>query len=418
MQSAYEQYRSGCLTISLLTNLEVQLFDNEKGSQLHFARYDLPTVLERLKQEAIVLVLQQPLARDHVYIFRDPYQLLFLATGIWNEAEYRGTIVIGPCISKAYHPQLLHEVGQKERLPLRMQQQLQQYYNTLTMVDEAKQQAISYLLINICLLEMRPPQLIEIALPLSDGSAMKFKYELEQNRELVERRYEVENKILHAIAKGDPHMLKKSTQEFKGISWPYRHPNAPVRSMKNLTLSHNTLFRKAAESAGVHPLYLDGISGKFAIQIEKAQSIGELEALYEEMPPAYCALVKDLAVAALPSPVKEAVTSIRFNIDQPLSLNRIAATLNVHPSYLSRTFKKALGMTLTDYINKLRIEEARYMLASSNEFIARIASSVGYNDSNYFSKVFQKLEHVTPHDYRKRNKENATSSPAEAFPGE
>ncbi len=272
------------------------------------------------------------------------------------------------------------------------------------MVDEAKQQAISYLLVNVFSPGMIQPQRIEIALPSAESTVVKFNADLEQDRELIERRYESENKLLHAIAKGDPQLLKKVTEELKGLPWPYRHPHSPVRSMKNLSFSHNTLFRKAAESAGVHPLYLDSISGKFAIQIEQAQSIAELTCIYEEMPHVYCDLVRELAVAALPALVKEAVTSIRFHIDQPLGLNQIADTLGVHPSYLSRTFKKALGMTLTDYINKLRIEEAKYMLDHSNESVAKIALSVGYSDPNYFSKVFTKLEHVTPHDYRKRKK--------------
>lgn len=188
------------------------------------------------------------------------------------------------------------------------------------------------------------------------------------------------------------------------VSWPFRHPNSPVRSMKNLSLTANTLYRKAAESGEVHPLYLDSVSGKFAIQIEQAQSIAELLYVNEEMPKAYCNLVKEVSVAALPSIIKKAVTSIRFNIDQPLSLQAIADTLGVNPSHLSRTFKKALGMTLTDYINKLRIEEAKYMLDHSNDSVTEIAAHVGYSDSNYFSKVFRKWERVTPLDYRKRKK--------------
>ena len=274
------------------------------------------------------------------------------------------------------------------------------------MVDEAKQHAISHLLINMFTPGMIQPQQIEIAVPPSESTAVKFKDDLEQDRERIERRYESENKLLHAIAKGDPHLLKTAMEEGMEFSWPYRHPNSPVRSMKNLSFSANTLFRKAAESGGVHPLYLDSISGKFAIQIEQAQSIAELKCLYEEMLQAYCNLVKELSVAALSSLVGEAVTSIRFNIDQPLNLNRIADTLGVHPSYLSRTFKKELGMTLTAYINKLRIEEAKYLLDHSNESVTEIASSVGYCDSNYFSKVFHKRERVTPHDYRKRKKVN------------
>ncbi len=409
MHSAYERYRSGCQIISLLTNLDVQLFDTEGVSQSRYAPYDLPTMLERLKQKALTLILQQPFVKEHVYVFRDSIQLEFLAAGVWDGAEHRGTIVVGPCISKAYHPQLLREMSQNERLPLAMQRQLQQGYTTLTMVDEAKRQAISYILINVFTPGMIQPQRIEIALPSEDGTAVKFNVDLEQDRALIESRYQSENKLLHAIARGDPQLLKQAMEESKGIPWPYRHPDMPVRSMKNLSIAANTLFRKAAESAGVHPLHLDSVSGKFAIQIEQAQSIAELTRLYEEMPQVYCNLVREVSVAALPSLVREAVTFIRFNIDQPLSLNHLADTLGVHPSYLSRTFKKALGMTLTDYINKLRIEEAKYMLDQGNESVAKIALSVGYNDPNYFSKVFTKLEHVTPQDYRKRKKGNLPS---------
>src|SRR5579885_483857 len=372
MYPAYEQYMSGCHMISLLTNLDVQLFDTEEVSQIYYAPFDLPTLLERLKQKALAHILQQPPVKEHVYVFRDSMQLEFLAAGVWDGAELRGVIVVGPCISKACHPQLLREMSQKERFPLAMQRQLQQGYSALTMVDEAKKQAISYLLINVFAPGMRQPQQLEIDLPSKDGTAVKFNGVLEQDRALIERRYAIENKLLHAISRGDPQFLKQAMEEVNEISWPYRHPGAPVRSMKNLSISSNTLFRKAAESAGVHPLHLDSVSGKFAIQIEQAQSIGELTRLSEEMPHVYCNLVRELSVAALPSLVREAVTSIRFNIDQPLSLNHLADTLGVHPSYLSRTFKKALGMTLTDYVNKLRIEEAKYQLDSSNESVAKL----------------------------------------------
>lgn len=404
MQPVYERYRSGCSLIWLLTNLDVQVFDQAGTVQLHYARHDLPVLIERLKQEMLAHLLQHPLARELVYQFRDPFQLEFLAAGLWHEAEYLGTILVGPYISRVYHPQLLTETGQRERLPLLIQRQLQQYYSTMTMVDDTKQQAIGFLLVNIFSSGWRQPQLVETVLPLSEGTSVKFTRELEQNRELVERRYEVENKILHAITQGNPQRLKQAMEEFQGLPWPYRHPHAPVRSMKNLTLSHNTLFRKAAESGGVHPLYLDSISGKFAIQVEQAQSIGELAALYEEIPRTYCTAVRELALTALSPLMKEAITTLRLTLDQPISLSRLADTLGIHPSYLSRAFKKEMGTTLTNYVNKLRVEEAKYLLDHGNVSVTDAAFSVGYADPNYFSKVFTKLEHMTPHDYRKRKK--------------
>jgi len=195
-----------------------------------------------------------------------------------------------------------------------------------------------------------------------------------------------ENNVLHAITTGNGRLLQKATKELEEISWSFRHPSSPVRSLKNLSLSGNTLFRKAAESGGVHPLDLDSISGKFAIQIEQAQSLAELLSLNEEVPKAYCDLVKEVSVAAFPPIIKEAITFIRFNIDQPLNLNALAQTFGVNASHLSRAFKKALGMTLTDYVTA-------------------IASHVGFNDPNYFSKEFRKWERMTPHDFRQRKKE-------------
>src|SRR5579875_956990 len=402
MQSTLEYFRSGCSIISLLTNLEVQVFDHERISQIHYARYDLPAVLEYLKQEELVRILQYPLEQGVVYRFRDPFQLEFLAVGIWHETAYQGTIVVGPAISKTFHPRLLNEASRQERLPLSMQRQLQQYYNTLTIVDEAKQQAIGFLLINIFLPGTRQPQIIEATLPTSEGTAQNFAVALEQNQQMIERRYQIENKILHAIATGNARLLKETMQELREISWPLRHPNAPVRSLKNLSLTANTLYRKAAESGGVHPLYLDSISGRFAIQIEQAQSIAELLSLDEEVPKAYCNLVQETSVAAFPTIIKEAVTYLRFNIDQPVGLDTLAKTLSVNPSHLSRVFKQALGMTITTYINKRRVEEAKYLLDHSNASIIEIAARVGYNDPNYFSKVFRKWERITPHEYRKR----------------
>src|SRR5690348_1916831 len=227
MYPVYERYTSGCQMISLLTNLNVQLFDIEGVSQIRYAPYDLPPILERLKQKALVHILEQPFVKEHVYVLRDAIQLEFLAAGVWDGEEQQGAVVVGPCIRKAYHPQLLHEMSQKERLPLAMQQQLQQGYTTLTIADDAKQQAISSLLINVLTPGMIQPQRIDITLPSEDGTAVKFNDDLEQDRALIEKRYESENKLLHAIARGDPQLLKQAMEESKGIPWPYRHPDAP-----------------------------------------------------------------------------------------------------------------------------------------------------------------------------------------------
>ena len=404
MQPTYEQYRYGCQLLSILTNLEVQLFDTQRISQLRCARSALPQVLEDLKQQALVHILELPLVQDCVYLVRDVLHLQFLATGVWEGPDYRGALVVGPFTSQAYQPQLISQMSQEGRFPPVMQRQLQNSYNLLPMLDKAKQDAIGHFLINVVPLQMRRPHQMETVLPLSERPALPSSSDLKQARALVESRYEIANKLMHAIAKGDARELKHVMEETQRISWPSYYPQVPVRSMKNPRIAANTLFMRAAQSAGVHPLYLESMWRKFDRQIEQAQSIAELECLFDEMARAYSDLVGALALVGLPSLIQEAVTYIRFHLDQPLHLSQIAAALSVHPSYLSSAFKKALGMTLTAYINKLRIEEAKYLLDQADVSVTQVALAIGYTDSNYFSKVFTKLEHVTPHDYRKRNR--------------
>lgn len=70
-----------------------------------------------------------------------------------------------------------------------------------------------------------------------------------------------------------------------------------------------------------------------------------------------------------------------------LSLKAQARFLNVNASYLSTLFKKETGMTLTDYVNKKRVENAVFLLNSTSMQIQNIAQYCGIADVNYFTKI-------------------------------
>lgn len=97
--------------------------------------------------------------------------------------------------------------------------------------------------------------------------------------------------------------------------------------------------------------------------------------------------------------------NFRENIDR----NDVAAVTFVTPNYLSRIFKSKMNMNLREYINQLRIEEAKRLLLSTSMSISEIASYVGYYNISYFSTVFHKLVGVSPFDWRNNgDKEDET----------
>ncbi|WP_317050648.1 helix-turn-helix transcriptional regulator, partial [Clostridium neonatale] len=73
---------------------------------------------------------------------------------------------------------------------------------------------------------------------------------------------------------------------------------------------------------------------------------------------------------------------------------------NFSKEYLARYFKKKMGMSMQEYINYLRISNAKRLLCSSNLNIKEIAKELGFIDEKYFLKLFKKYENLTPKQFR------------------
>lgn len=180
--------------------------------------------------------------------------------------------------------------------------------------------------------------------------------------------------------------------------------NDPVQGRKILLFTINTLARKAAETSDVHPVYLHEISSRFSREIEGVNNLTAVTKLRERMVCDYCALVKEKARARNTPLIRGVINHIEFYLNTPLSLSAISKRFNVSSPYLSGLFKKETGMTITDYINNQRIREAQKLLIRSNMPIQDIASMVGFQDVNYFTKLFRRTFGKAPREYRKEFK--------------
>ena len=93
---------------------------------------------------------------------------------------------------------------------------------------------------------------------------------------------------------------------------------------------------------------------------------------------------------------------LRKNLAEPLDNTYLAEKFHFHPNYLSSQFAKYFGKPIHKYILEMRILKAISLLESGNDNIALIAQSVGFPDSNYFSRYFKKIMGVSPKAYLKK----------------
>lgn len=94
------------------------------------------------------------------------------------------------------------------------------------------------------------------------------------------------------------------------------------------------------------------------------------------------------------------ISEIEQNYDQELSIEMFAARLHYHPSYISRVFKKDIGINFSEYLSNYRIEIAKQLLRDTNMKIADIAEKLQYSTASNFNRIFKKVVQITPSQYR------------------
>lgn len=96
------------------------------------------------------------------------------------------------------------------------------------------------------------------------------------------------------------------------------------------------------------------------------------------------------------------VAYINGNYSLPITSEDICKALSVSRAYMSREFNREINMPLRDYINTVRIKNAKVLLQSSELSVSEVAYSVGFSDSGYFSSVFKKNVGLSPREYKKQ----------------
>ena len=118
-------------------------------------------------------------------------------------------------------------------------------------------------------------------------------------------------------------------------------------------------------------------------------------------------LICEYIIRLTKTPGKKVIDEIREYIHNyyytDINLNDLAARYFLNPNYLCQLFKLEAGQNFTDYLTQIRMEKAKTLLRETGLKSYAIAEMVGYNNSRYFSDVFQRYAGVTPTEYRQQS---------------
>ena len=115
----------------------------------------------------------------------------------------------------------------------------------------------------------------------------------------------------------------------------------------------------------------------------------------------YAARLAASAGAAKMHPAAAAMAEyLHEHLLQPLSLPLLSAKLGYTPQYLSALFHSETGMSLSAYLQKIRVEKSCRLLQETKQTVSRIAQEVGYSDLKHFNAVFKRYIGISPREYR------------------
>ena len=99
-------------------------------------------------------------------------------------------------------------------------------------------------------------------------------------------------------------------------------------------------------------------------------------------------------------PMLGIVRYMQEHLSEEISLTVLAEEFHLSAQYISQLFKNEIGVNFLTYLTSIRMEQARKLLLSTSLSIAEISGKTGYSDYRVFTKVFKKIEGVTPSQYR------------------
>ncbi len=102
--------------------------------------------------------------------------------------------------------------------------------------------------------------------------------------------------------------------------------------------------------------------------------------------------------------IDKVIRYMKANYAEDLKLEDLASMAFLSPSYFCTLFKNCVGMTVLEYIQKLRIDQACNLLRETEMKVSDIAGHVGYSDIKFFNQIFKRITGMTPSQYRRKTK--------------
>lgn len=241
---------------------------------------------------------------------------------------------------------------------------------------------------------------------MSKENILSHKLFLQQEDAIFHLSYENEMSFYDAVKNGDFESLKKLMKPLnsEGLG---TLSNNPLRNLKYHLIITIALITRFCIEGGMPTEAAYTLSDIYIQQVDVCNEAEEIVALHKEAIFDFTERMNKIKKRiGFSKTVIQVADYIYNHLNEKISLNLLASEFKINKSYLCELFKKETGITINNYILKLKIDAAKKMLIYSDFTPIEISNYFVFSSHSHFISIFKKFTNMTPSEYKKKNYRN------------
>ncbi|MBK1809969.1 helix-turn-helix domain-containing protein [Clostridium sp. YIM B02505] len=329
----------------------------------------------------------------------------FFCSKIIINDVFTGTVLIGPTLSSEIDEKSISNLIKEFDIQHKFKKSLVEYYNHVVIMDyTAFLELVSLLLYQIYNYKLDFEDLQNYSELINVTYENKNSFDISQSKKRRDSVYHhsqgFEVQLLNYIKEGNVEELKEflmsnSVGGEKGL-----HSKNPLRNEKNIFISFISLISHAAIEGGLDWELALSLSDFYIQAIEECNTIVGINEIYGKVLFDYTERVHKIRSENYSINVVKCKNYVFEHLYEKITVSQIADHLSMNANYLSHLFKKEVGISISEYIQKERIEEAKKLIRTGEKSLADIYAPLSFIDQSHFTKTFKKITGINPKEYK------------------
>lgn len=345
---------------------------------------------------------QRAMKLGEAYIFTCHANMNHIAYPLIHQGELLGSIIIGPFLMDAPDSTLVIGVAQEHNAAPMLCLELYDELAGVQVIAPARVNHLSRLIDHLLspLLPSERAMMRQTQGKLYQQSRINETIQMYKEQEIPDNQrfvYEKETALLAKVRMGDVQDAKALLNDLLGYVFFSEGGRLDAVRMRAIELT--TLLSRVALEGGARVDSIFELNSQFLSLLNHGQSIDDL-----------CFLLQDVVESFMSAMfnrldkgnayIRRALSYMSKHYSAQITLETVAEEAGLSPSYFSTLFRQVVGVSFREQLCRIRVEESKQLLTSTDYSLTDIAVAVGFADQSYFCKVFKRIVGMTPGKYR------------------